>query len=181
MRQQHRSLTEAEIGLARTVFADAIDYARVRICTGAWWLRGETAVAPNGHIYFPRSAWQADFAQASAGAQMWLIHELTHVWQHQLGYSVARAGVALFLRGGYRARRAYDYGFGCDQMPDFASLNMEQQADMLAHYYAAAVLGLPKYQAQLPLLQAALKDFLRYPTWLALLPNHSRCPAVTAA
>jgi hypothetical protein len=84
-----RSLTPAEIELARSVFADAIDYGRVRLALGKWWpfQPRRTAMAPMGNIYFhpDGGGWSEDFAAESVNRQAFFIHEMTHVWQAQKG------------------------------------------------------------------------------------------------
>lgn len=84
-----RSLTPGEIELARSVFADAIDYDRVRLVLGKWWpfQPRRTAMAPMGNIYFhPDSGgWSEDFAAENVNRQAFFIHEMTHVWQAQKG------------------------------------------------------------------------------------------------
>ena len=82
-----RPLTPGEIALARSVFGDSIDYARVRMVRRKWWWlqpRG-TVMAPTGHIHFhPDSGlWSDDFASEPLHRQGLFIHELTHVWQSQ--------------------------------------------------------------------------------------------------
>ena len=100
-----RPLHAGEIKLARLVFAESIDYARVRIHRGIACLPDlPFAFAPNGHIYFPRRHCPDDFSRAPAHYRVWLIHELTHVWQHQHGYRVWLGGLFLAFKGGYRRR-----------------------------------------------------------------------------
>jgi hypothetical protein len=85
--RETRPLTPGEIALARSVFGDAIDYARVRIVRGRWWPFQPRAVAmaPDGSIYFPPDGplWSADFAGEALPLQGLFIHEMTHVWQVQ--------------------------------------------------------------------------------------------------
>ena len=65
MAKRWRRLTEKEIACARQVFGDAIDYQRVKIYRGIPLLpRLKVAVAPNGHIYFPRDLCPPDFTEA---------------------------------------------------------------------------------------------------------------------
>ena len=84
-----RSLTPGEIELARSVFADAIDYGRVRLALGKWWpfQPRRTAMAPMGNIYFhpDGGGWSENFAAESINRQAFFIHEMTHVWQAQKG------------------------------------------------------------------------------------------------
>ncbi len=49
---------------------------------------------------------------------------------------------------------------------------MEQQADLIAHYYAARFLKWPQYQADLPHFEAALSGFLANPHDITLLPKY---------
>ena len=110
MAKRWRRLTEKEIACARQVFGEAIDYQRVKIYRGIPLLpRLKVAVAPNGHIYFPRDLCPPDFTEAEPHFQVWLIHELTHVWQSQQGFRPWLGGLLLALRGGYYRKRCYHY------------------------------------------------------------------------
>jgi hypothetical protein len=84
-----RNLTESETGLARSVFGDAVDYARVRIVRRRWWpfQTRNIVMAPDGNMYFhPDSPlWSDDFGAERLHAQGLFIHEMTHVWQAQKG------------------------------------------------------------------------------------------------
>jgi hypothetical protein len=73
---EKRGLTEGEIALARTMFADEIDWPRVLVLQAP--RLGFGAMVPLGRtIVF--SKWRAarDFAQASLDEQGWYIHEVT--------------------------------------------------------------------------------------------------------
>lgn len=169
-----RRLTANEISLARRIFSDGIDYARVKIYRGIPYLPAiNVAVSPNGHIYFPRSNCPADFALAGSSHQMWLIHELTHVWQFQQGFHTWWAGILLMAAGGYLRRKAYVYP-PPSQIKRFGDLNMEQQADLVAHYFAACHLPENHYSDKLPEFQTALRDFLDNPHHPSLLPKYRR-------
>lgn len=80
-------LTPGEVSLARTVFGDAIDYARVRIRRRKWFpfQPRRVVMAPHGHLHFhPQGkGYCEDFAQVGLDRQGLLIHELVHVWQAQ--------------------------------------------------------------------------------------------------
>ena len=128
-----RRLTPA----AQTVFGQHLDYPAVRIHCGLSLLpRLSAAVSPNGRIYFPKAHYLTDYTQAAPGYTLWLIHELTHIWQWQHGFKTWLGGLILAARGGYLRRRAY----ACpppSAIRDFAALNMEQQAETLARCYAS--------------------------------------------
>jgi hypothetical protein len=123
-----RPLTPAECALATTVFGPALRLDAVRIHRAKWWpfQPREVAMAPRGAIHFhPRArGYHACFAHADLAAQAWLVHELVHVWQHQLGRNLILARIAN-PRYRYRltAARAFaDYG-------------IEQQAQIVTHAF----------------------------------------------
>lgn len=132
-----RGLTHGEVALARTVFADAIDYAPVRLHRRRWWplQPADVVMAPDGHLWFAPASplWSDDFAHAPLGLQGLFIHELTHVWQAQRG---GRWWLPLvrhpFCRYAYRlvpGRRFERYG-------------VEQQAEIVRHAFLGARGGL---------------------------------------
>ena len=123
-----RSLTDAEIVLARSIFGDAIDYARVRIHDRKWWplQHRQMAMAPDGNLWLSRagSIWCDDFCERSIDRQGLFIHEMVHVWQHQ-------QGINLILRRHPFCR--YDYslkpGWALDRY------GIEQQAEIVRHVF----------------------------------------------
>lgn len=123
-----RNLTSGEVALARSVFGDAIDYARVRIHNRKWafFQPRHITMAPMGHIHFhPRGdRYRDDFATADLGSQALFIHEMVHVWQHQ-------CGIFLPLRRMPWAR--YDYGF--DPGRPLSRYGIEQQAMLVQHAF----------------------------------------------
>ncbi|MGF6148799.1 Uncharacterised protein [Kingella potus] len=133
---ESRRLTPDETRAAQTVFGPHLDYAAVRIHRGLPLLpQYHTAVSPNGRIYFPQTHYLPDYTRAAPGYTLWLIHELTHVWQWQHGFKTWLGGLILAARGGYLRRRAYR----CPPLHEirrFSDLNMEQQAETLARCYA---------------------------------------------
>ena len=127
-----RPLTPGEIELARSVFADAIDYSRVRLVRRKWWPlqpRG-TVMAPSGNIHFhPRSdSWSEDFARESVWRQGLFIHELTHVWQAQ-----TRGRFYLPLMRHPFCRYRYELVPG----RPFDRYGLEQQAEIVRHAFLA--------------------------------------------
>jgi hypothetical protein len=122
-----RRLTPGEIDLARSVFGDAIDYARVRIFRKKYFplQPRKRTMAPNGNIYFhPRSlAYRADFSVAEIYLKGLFIHEMTHVWQHQAGTNVRRA---IFNRR-YRYRLVRGKAF--------RRYGLEQQCEIVRDYF----------------------------------------------
>ncbi len=122
-----RPLTAGEIAMAREVFGEALDYARVRIwaqpvrrfdrafVAGRWFGR-DWIVWPAASLLPDYSAPDVPVRRAAV-----LIHELTHVWQAQQGLNLLWAK----LRAGDGAA-AYAYELRDDTV--WERLNLEQQA-----------------------------------------------------
>ena len=173
-----RPLTAGETELARTVFGDSVDYSVVRVHDQPYPLLGgfqpdDTAVTPDGEMYFPKPSYLPDFSADSPSNARWFVHEMVHVWQYQLGYPVAQ-------RGMNRAALRYDYELGAQCGPAqclFADYDMEQQGEIVADYAAMTTLGMPtsrdsRYSpADLPLYRTVLADFLADPADPANLPR----------
>lgn len=172
MKPQYRSLNDSEIRAARTVFADSIDYSAVRIYRGLPFLPLRTghAVAPCGHIYFPRHNCADDFTCGDARLTLWLIHELTHVWQWQHGFKPWLGGLLLAIRGAYFKRAAYRIPADCRKL-HFRELNMEQQAVAVEQLFASR-----HFPRLLPpperIFRTAIDEFADHPHDSALLPSY---------
>ena len=157
-----RPLTKGEIALASLLFRDAIDYRRVRIHARRYMpLQPKNcAMTPNGSMYFHRSCFLDNYAQASVANQHWFIHEMVHVWQHQLGYPVR-------LRGAVRL--GLDYSYALREDATLADYNMEAQGDLLADYFVLKFLRRTdamrqrRYGNQLALYEQVLASFLADP------------------
>lgn len=178
-----RGLTVGEIGMARAVFGDAIDYQAVKVHNGGYWLFAgmqdkDTAVTPNGEMYWPAEHYRENFLHSDYGDQHWFMHEMAHVWQYQMGYPVVVEGMALHAKK-IRGIDPYDYTL----MPGtrLCQYNMEQQANILSDYYLVAIVGgiarrdlYGKKYMHTPnirqLLENALADFLLNPRSIGNLP-----------
>jgi hypothetical protein len=127
-----RSLTPGEIELARSVFGEAIDYARVRIVRCKWWpfQPRNVVMAPTGNIHFhPHSdIWSDDFSTARLSLQGLFIHEMTHVWQAQ-----TRGRFYLPLMRHPFCR----YAFTVEDGRPFARYGLEQQAEIVRKAFLA--------------------------------------------
>jgi hypothetical protein len=158
-----RPLTAGEIAMASLLFGDAIDYSRVRIhnrCYLPLVQPKNCAMSPNGSIYFHPSCYLSDYAAADPPARHWFMHEMVHVWQHQLGYPVR-------LRGALRIGLSYDYDLR--EGARLSDYNMEAQGDLLADYFVLKFLNKPevmrqqRYRHQLALYEVVLSRFLYQP------------------
>ncbi|WP_380178606.1 hypothetical protein [Kalamiella sp. sgz302252] len=125
-----RQLTAGEIKIAESIFKNAINYSRVRVHKESYFpfdlQNKDTAVTPNGEIYFMPKHYESDFSVAPNWKQHWFIHEMAHVWQYQLGLNVKLRG-CLSWAANYRYslpnyKLIFDYG-------------MEAQASLLADYF----------------------------------------------
>ena len=127
---QDRALTSGEVDLARSIFRDAIDYARVRMVNGKWWPLHprNAAMAPTGNVHFhPHGQlWSDDFSCDTLGKQGLFIHELTHVWQTQL-----RGRYYLPLMRHPFCRYRYEF----QQERPFERYGLEQQAEIVRHVF----------------------------------------------
>lgn len=122
-----RELTGGERAYAMEIFGAAIDYKIVRVHnTKAYFFQpSDTAITPDGEIYFPAESYKPDFSSNLSDAT-WLIHELAHVWQHQQGMWVRTRGVL---------NRTYEYGDLGSANRTFLNYGIEQQASMVADYF----------------------------------------------
>lgn len=128
-KSQCRSLTQAEVDMAKTVFTHHLYYDNIKLCT-AWWVFKGYAVSPNGNIYFHQADFLPCFANQSLAKKSWLIHELTHVWQVQQGLRVVRGAVF---------DRRYRYLLKAGK--HFLHYGIEQQAQMVQDYFVKQQLG----------------------------------------
>ena len=146
-----RPLTRGERAIAAQVFGPALDPDPVTLRRGRWFPFQPRSVvmAPDGHVWFhPRGIeWRPDFAIAGLASRALLVHELTHVWQHQ-------TGVNLVVRRYPLMRYAY---LPLTPGKPFGAYNLEQQACIVADAYflreGARVPGAPPseiYAALIP-------------------------------
>ncbi|HZX27242.1 MAG TPA: Rhs element Vgr protein [Telluria sp.] len=171
-RDRGRPLTDGEAGLAWAVFGHALDPDRVRVHArgflpfGLQWR--DTAMSPDGDIWFTPQRARPDFAAAPLHERRWFVHELTHVWQHQRGYPVLlRGALRLFL----------DYRYVLAPHKRLGDYDMEAQGDLLGDWFALRHLGAPEVMRQpeyvhaLALFETVLADFLADPLDRASLPR----------
>jgi hypothetical protein len=172
---KNRPLTDGEITMARLVFKDSIDYTTVKVHNEEYLPFGfqddDTAMTPNGEMYFNPGKFKLDFStEKDPGEKIWFIHEMVHVWQYQLGYSVTWHGFWLAISGGYAGGSSYNYDSADNKktLPDF---NMEQQGDIIAHYFGAKYLRMDAFLYNMTFYERVLQEFTRSPQNAALLPK----------
>ena len=172
MRRLARGLTAGEIAMASLLFGGAIDYTRVRVHNRRYLPLGlqpkNCAMTPNGSIYFHHSCFLPDYSLGNPTVIHWFMHEMVHVWQHQLGYPVR-------LRGAIRIGLSYYYELR--EGASLADYNMEAQGDLLADYFALKFLRLPRVVRQrrhahrIDLYEQVLAGFLANPSDRGQLPR----------
>lgn len=125
-----RKLTAGEISLAKSIFKNSVNYAGIKIHKGSYFpfnlQNVDTAVTPNGDMYFMPKHYQADFSRAVPTYQHWFIHEMTHVWQYQLGLNVKMRGSVSW---------AVSYRYSLPNYKLISDYSMEAQASMIADYF----------------------------------------------
>lgn len=192
-----RYLTKGEIEMAKLIFKDSIDYSKVKIIRegfGGIPTRTRNAMTPVGNIHLPSDEYvkNKDFSTAKSGTDRhWLIHEMTHVWQYQMGFNtVAHALKEVCLGGYWRTTQTDDtpeegdllaYATdikGKDINKEFNQFNFEQQGRIIEFWFDACYLqsvqpNRPHHQKSLKLLgyvERILQDFLHDPKNTKLLP-----------
>ncbi|MDP9086747.1 MAG: vgr related protein, partial [Pseudomonadota bacterium] len=130
MATTERSMTQGEIALARSIFADAVDFDRLRLVHRPWFplQPRNTVMAPMGNIHFhpEGETWSDDFAADTLAAQGLFIHELTHVWQAQ-----TKGRFWLVLMRHPFCRYSYELRPG----QPFNRYGIEQQAEIVRHLF----------------------------------------------
>lgn len=167
-----RPLTPGEIAMARRLFGESIDYRRVRIHARRYmpFQPKNCCMTPNGSMYFHRSCFLPDYTRGDPPVIHWFVHEMAHVWQHQLGYAVR-------LRGAVRL--GLPYGYTLRHGATLADYNMEAQGDLLADYFVLKfmkkprTMRQPRYADSLALFEEVLAGFLADPGSVANLPRGS--------
>lgn len=132
-RGRFRRLTQGEAGLCAEMFGGGLDPRRVRLFAQPLSAWRRAFVAGPSLVVWPWRLALADFADAQAPLQLqaMFVHEMTHVWQAQNGVNLL---FAKLRAGDGQAAYAYDLG----PSPDFARLNIEQQAMVVQHAFTAS-------------------------------------------
>ena len=173
---EDRDLTSGEIAMLRQVFGSSVDYDSVKLHNhGYWMLFGfqpdDTATAPNGEIYLPAGLFKPDFSLEMDVHKRLLVHEMTHVWQYQLGYPVKRVRAP-------RPSMSYAYTLAAGrQLCDY---NMEAQGNILADYFLVKFRNAQnevyearyaRYPNVLRLYESVLAPFIANPAETSNLPK----------
>ncbi len=173
-----RPLTAGEIAMCRPIFKGSIYYSEVYIHNGSFLPFGlqdkDVAMAPNGEIFFTTDSFSEDFSKEDNKTRIWFVHEMVHAWQWNRGYRGRLKamgilyGIASKLLG---EKRVYGYDHEAKNNNKFSEFNMEQQADIISHYYGAKYLQDTNFTPRLSFFERVLAKFLKEPRYVALLPG----------
>jgi hypothetical protein len=169
-----RKMTDGEIAMATELFKDAIDYDKVRIHAHTWksWQKKNVAITPDGTMYFHQDKYIQDFSKSrnpkepnNMQDKQWFMHEMVHIWQHQLGYELVTPKNA--LTAALPALRSYTL----EPNKRLKNYNMEEQGNILSDYWLAKFQGRQNFLSEekyrplssnfLTLVELVLTDFLK--------------------
>jgi hypothetical protein len=148
-----RGLTGGEQAMLQSVFASHIDYPSVQVYGRKWqfFQPDDTAMTPNGNIYFPPGHYLADYSLSSVplGTRAWFVHEGAHLYQfYGLKWNVIARG--MFSR---------DYSYELVKGKKLQEYGLEQMGSIAADYYVLVNHGtikkkdaLADYASALPLV-----------------------------
>ncbi len=189
-----RNLTTREKEMAKSLFKESLMVNEIKVSTGKYlgimpgkkWAIGVNNTIYVGEEFFTDKSLLDDFSKNNHGRHFF-IHEVTHVWQKQMGYSVeikSGGGALSWLENMYD-KYAYplsdedvfekNYSFG-------VNYSLEEQAELLSDYYIRIMLNATNHKCnirgKLPTdlkraYERVLKDFLANPADQANLPYQS--------
>lgn len=170
---QSRPMRQGEALMAGQIFKTSVNYNLVRVHNEEFLPLGlqpnNTAMTPNGEMYFNPSRFKEDFSLSTPNDQHWFMHEMVHIWQYQLGYPV-------MARGAIRIGLEYEYEL--DPAKKLSDYNMEAQGDLLADYWALKFARIPELVSMevyqnfgfIGLYEQVLSNFLANPADKGNLP-----------
>ena len=127
-----RSLTVGEIKLCRTVFADLIDYTRVKVMNQPYlpWQPVGIFMAPSGYIHLKATDYCTDFSQQNLAYQAIFIHEMAHIFQFQSHVNVLLQGAVLQMAYYATFKKYNPYQYTLQPEKAYFDYNIEQQAEI---------------------------------------------------
>lgn len=133
-----RLLTSGEIRLATELYVYNIKYNRAWVHHGSYFpfnmQEKNTAVTPNGEIWFETNIYRDDYSIASVDYQHLFMHEMMHVWQCQRGMNVRMRGLVSWATN-------YQYSLDKNSLSDYS---LEQQASIVSDYWLLMKFGFVK-------------------------------------
>jgi hypothetical protein len=117
-----------ETTMLKAVFGSGITYSSVRVHNFKWafFQPDDTAMTPNGEVYFPEKHYASDFSTQALHKRAWFVHEGAHLYQHYgLRWNVT-------LRGAFD--RSYDYKLD-PKKTKLSDYGLEEMGDIASDYY----------------------------------------------
>ncbi|WP_143557134.1 hypothetical protein [Snodgrassella alvi] len=139
---ESRLLTPGEITMVTSLFKTAITVTSVRVYNDTclpFQSKFGYAVTPRGAIYWPEGAFKEDYSIEEIWRIHWFMHEMTHVWQYQMGMCV-------ICKGAFSWMAPYEYKLTPGKL--LSDYGMEQQAAIIADYYVLEKYGLNAWYSQ---------------------------------
>ncbi len=136
--RKSRKLTSGEKKFLSEIYRDSIEYQKVRIYKGKFFPTpiqdDNTAMSPNGNIYFSKKHFSEDFSKENIWDQAWLVHEVMHVKQYEkfgqiFAWKVAPPQLNYMIFG------VSPYEYKIDFSKNFSDFNAEQQGDIAQDYF----------------------------------------------
>ncbi len=129
---RHRNLTSGEVDMAKSIFADSLEYDKIHIQTQNFPRRSK---AYWGKIRLSKYHYHDDISNAPLNDRKTFIHELAHIWQESVrDVNLVSSAAGLFIRHAGYGSEIYDYG-DIKDVKDFDGLNIEQQASIIEDFY----------------------------------------------
>jgi len=129
-----RGLTLGEMAVLRTVFAETLPYTAQWITTNDANMGGaDNSITYTDTPHYSNTIYCVDFSVS--GADTWtFVHEFGHVWEHFHG----TPPILGWLAGVFRHPTDYglNYAYDLSTSGNFNDYNIEQQASIVADYWA---------------------------------------------
>jgi hypothetical protein len=122
-----RALTPGEVSMLRSVFSRTITYQKVKVHNykAYFFQPNDTAMTPDGEIYFPPNYYKADFSATGLSDRAWFVHEGAHLYQYYfLHWSVKLRGIV-----------DRNYNYTLDPKKKFKDYGLEEQGDIAEDFY----------------------------------------------
>jgi len=137
-----RHLTNTEVQILRPIFINTLQYDSIVCKINEAGIGGAAnSITPAGVAYFSKLIYCPDFSKTNAADQCVFVHEIVHVWQWGHGTYPVYSAIGLFLQTAAAYANAYPYDLAPGKK--FNDFNLEQQASIVADYWALATKKLP--------------------------------------
>lgn len=131
-----RNLSSGEIAILGPIFGSTLRYQSIKCDVNSADVGGPSnSITPAGVAYFSRHLYNNDFSGEAPDYKWVFVHEMAHVWQWQHGIYPVWAAVGAFIENLGNYAKAYSYQI--EKGKPFREYNLEQQAAIVADYWAS--------------------------------------------